>query len=226
MTQLARLISILTQLKSKRLSTAPELAERYEVSVRTIYRDMRKLEEAGVPIVSIEGKGYSLLDGYQVAPVQFTEQEANALITAHHLTKKTKDTSFIRDFEEALSKIKSVFRSSVLEKTEFLNQKLMVLDYSYEKIDSNALAEFQMAITNLNRIEINYLKANGPEPVLRKIDPLAFYSLDNKWILIAYCHLRCDLRAFRIDRIRQFKVLAEKFEDYHFNLADYFKGEV
>ena len=91
MSQLPRLISILTLLKSKRLLTATELSERFDVSVRTIYRDIRKLEEAGVPVITIEGKGYSLLDGYSVAPVQFSEKEANALITAQHLVKQTQE---------------------------------------------------------------------------------------------------------------------------------------
>jgi len=104
MSQLPRLISILTLLKSKRLLTASELSERFDVSIRTIYRDIRKLEEAGVPIITIEGKGYSLLDGYSVASVQFTEKEANSLITAQHLVKQTQDQSFIDDFTEAMTK--------------------------------------------------------------------------------------------------------------------------
>ena len=114
MNQLSRLISILTLLKSKRLLTATEVSERFDVSIRTVYRDMRKLEEAGVPISTIEGKGYSLVEGYTVAPVQFTEQQANALITARHMVSHSQDSSFIRDFEDALTKIKSVFKDSIL----------------------------------------------------------------------------------------------------------------
>ena len=97
MTQLSRLISLLTLLRSKRLLTATELAEKYGVSVRTIYRDIRKLEEAGVPVYSIEGRGYSLVETYAMAPVQFSEKEANALITAQEIVKQSKDASFIKD---------------------------------------------------------------------------------------------------------------------------------
>ncbi|MBV1924668.1 MAG: HTH domain-containing protein, partial [Flavobacteriaceae bacterium] len=111
MSQLSRLISILTLLKSKRLLTATELAEKYDVSIRTIYRDIRKLEEAGIPVYTIEGRGYSLMDHYTVAPVQFTEKQANALITAQHIVNQSKDSSFITNFNDALVKIKSVFRS-------------------------------------------------------------------------------------------------------------------
>jgi len=150
MSQLPRLISLLTLLKSKRLLTATELADKYTVSVRTIYRDIRKLEEAGIPVYSIEGKGYSLVDNYAVPPVQFTEKEANALITAQHIIKQSKDASFVHDFNEALVKIKSVFRTSIQEKSELLNDKLYVFNMEYEDHASNALSEIQLAITHFN----------------------------------------------------------------------------
>jgi predicted DNA-binding transcriptional regulator YafY len=202
--------------------TATELSQKFDVSIRTIYRDIRKLEEAGVPVISIEGKGYTLMDGYTVAPVQFSEKQANALITAHHLVKQTKDASFVKDFEEALTKIKSVFRSSIQEKSELLSNKIFVFNFNYENTNSNALSEIQLAITSLSYMEINYQKANDPDVSFRKIEPCALYSTDNKWILVAWCHLREDFRSFRIDRIRHFRVLAEKFEDRKFDLSKYF----
>jgi len=223
MSQLSRLISILTLLKSKRLLTASELAQKYEVSVRTIYRDIRKLEEAGVPVVTIEGRGYSLVDGYTVAPVQFTEKQANALITAQHLVSQTNDASFVEDFKEALTKIKSVFKTSIQQKSELLHSKIHVFDTNYENISSNALSEIQLAITNFNYVEINYQKANDPDISFRKIEPYAFYATNHKWILIAWCHLRNDYRAFRIDRIQHFKILHSTFEERKFNLQTYFQ---
>jgi len=223
MSQLSRLISILTLLKSKRLLTATELAHKFEVSIRTIYRDIRKLEEAGVPIITIEGRGYSLMDGYTVAPVQFTEKQANALITAQHLVSQTNDSSFVAEFKEALTKIKSVFRTSIQEKSELLHSKIHIFDTNYENISSNALSEIQLAITNFNYIEINYQKANDTNISFRKIEPYAFYATNYKWILIAWCHLRKEYRAFRLDRIQHFKILQEKFEDRKFNLQTYFQ---
>jgi len=222
MTQLARLISILTLLRSKRLLTASELAEKYDVSVRTIYRDIRKLEEAGVPVCTVEGRGYSLIDTYTIAPVQFTEKQANALITAEHIINQSKDASFVNDFKEALTKIKSVFKTSVQEKSEILSDKIHVFNWKLEDTFSDALSEIQLAVTNFNVMEINYKKANDYQISNRKIEPCAMYSTDNKWILIAWCHLRNDVRAFRIDRIQNFKILEEKFEDRKFNINDYF----
>lgn len=224
MSQLARLISILTLLKSKRLITAPELSQKYEVSIRTIYRDIRKLEDAGVPVITIEGRGYSLMDGYTVAPVQFTEKQANALITAEHIINQSKDQSFVNDFNEALTKIKSVFRTSIQEKSELLSDKIYVLNNNRETIDSNALSEIQLAITNFNLVEINYQKLNQEDVSFRTIEPCAMYSSENKWILIAWCHLRNDYRAFRIDRIRQFKILQDTFKDRQFSFREHFKS--
>jgi predicted DNA-binding transcriptional regulator YafY len=222
MSQLSRLISILTLLKSKRLLTASELAEKFDVSVRTIYRDIRKLEEAEVPIYTVEGRGYSLIDSYTIAPVQFTEKQANALITAQHLINQSKDAAFVNDFNDALTKIKSVFRSSIQEKSELLSDKIHVFNWDYEDISSDALPEIQLAITNFSFLEINYQKAKDPTTSFRKIEPVAMYSISNKWILIAWCHLRNEFRSFRVDRIQHFKILPKKFDDRKFNLQDYF----
>jgi len=225
MNQLSRLISILTLLKSKRLLTATEVSERFDVSVRTVYRDMRKLEESGVPIATIEGKGYSLVEGYTVAPVQFTEQQANALITASHMVADSQDSSFIRDFNEALTKIKSVFKDSVLEKSEHLHHKIAVLDKSFRNLESDTLSEIQTAITNFRFVEISYLKANDYESSHRKIEPVALYTISGKWVLMAWCHLRNEYRAFRIDRIQRFQVLNKKFEDRNFDFGNYFSHQ-
>ncbi len=224
MSQLARLITILTLLKSKRVLTATELSNKFDVSIRTVYRDIQKLIEAGVPIITLEGRGYTLMDGYTVAPVQFTEKEANALITAQNLVVKTNDISFVADFEDAMTKVKSVFRSSVLEKSEMLNKKMYVFGARQENISSNALSELQLAITNFNYTEINYRKADDPNISFRKIEPCAILSTQNKWILMAWCHLRKDYRAFRVDRIQHFKILPEKFEDRKFNLREYYQA--
>ena len=224
MSQLSRLISILTLLKSKRLLTATELSQKFNVSVRTIYRDIRKLEEAGVPVATIEGRGYSLMEGYTVAPVQFTEKQANALVTAKHLVQQTQDTSFIANFDDALTKITSVFKSTVQEKSELLSSKIYVYNPNYEDISSDALSELQVAITNFNYTEISYRKAEATENTFRKIEPYALISTQQKWILIAWCHLRNSYRAFRLDRMQHFKILEDTFKDRKFNLKTYFRS--
>ncbi len=95
--RVSRLTAIITQLQTKKLLTATELAAKFSVSVRTIYRDMQALEDAGIPIYVEEGKGYRMVEHYRLAPVMFTESEANALIIAEQLVLNNKDSSFIKD---------------------------------------------------------------------------------------------------------------------------------
>lgn len=109
--RLSRLTAILTQLQTKRLLTANELAEKFSISKRTVYRDIKALEQADVPILTEDGKGYTLMEGYRIPPVMFTESEANALITAEKLILKNRDASFVKEYSEAINKIKSVLRN-------------------------------------------------------------------------------------------------------------------
>ncbi|MEM1325768.1 MAG: YafY family protein [Bacteroidota bacterium] len=222
MNHLSRLINMLTILKSKRIVTSTELAKRFEVSVRTIYRDIKKLEVLGVPIVTIEGKGYSIMEGYTVAPVMFNEMEVNALITAEQLIASTNDASLIQHFDQTLQKIKSVFKRSLQSQGELLNSKMLVLKSEASSIKSTSLTHFQMAIINFRVVDLTYQAPNKPLTE-RKIEPLAIYSYDERWIVIGWCRLRDDYRAFRLDRIQHFKVLMETFEDKHFDLGNYFR---
>lgn len=221
MNHLSRLLSILTMLKSKRIITGTELAKKYEVSLRTIYRDIKKLEESGVPIMTIEGRGYAIMDGYTVAPIMFDEMEVNALITAEQLIAKTNDESLIQHFEQTLQKIKSVFRSALQIQGELLNSKMQVLKSSPSEGKSSSLTYIQMAIINFRVTEISYT-AKGKETTFRQIEPLAIYSYNEKWIVVGWCRLRQDYRSFRLDRIQHFKILEERFEDRHFDLRNYF----
>ncbi len=116
--RLSRLTAILTQLQTKRILTSTTLAEKFSVSVRTIYRDIRALEQAGVPIFTEDGKGYSLIEGYRIPPVMFTENEANALITTEQLVLKNRDSSLIAAYTEAINKIKAVLLYSTKEKVD------------------------------------------------------------------------------------------------------------
>ena len=124
--QLSRLIAILIQLQTKRLITSSSLAEKFKVSVRTIYRDIKALEQAGVPVLTEDGKGYSLMEGYKVPPVMFSENEANALITVEQLVLKNSDRSLIREYTEAVNKIKAVLLHSTKQKVELLSNRIAV----------------------------------------------------------------------------------------------------
>ena len=221
MNHLSRLLAMLTMLKSKRIVTGPELARKFEVSLRTIYRDIRKLEESGVPVITIEGIGYSIMDGYMVAPIMFNEMEVNALITAEKLIAKTNDDSLIKHFEQTLQKIKSVFKSTLQSQGELLDSKMFIYKSKADDVKSTSLSYIQMAITNYRITEITYQAKDKPI-TKRNIEPVAIFCYDERWIVIGWCHLRKDYRSFRLDRIMQFKVLEEKFEPRNFDLGKYF----
>ena len=186
MNHLSRLLSILTILKSKRIVTGNELADKFDVSLRTIYRDIRKLEGSGVPLVTLEGRGYTIMEGYTVQPIMFDEEEVNALVTAEQLIAKTNDDSLISNFERTLTKIKSVFKGSLQVKGEILKDKMLILKPNIPAEKTDSLSSIQTAIVNFRVMEINYV-AKSEESTFRKVEPSAVFSFDERWILIAWC---------------------------------------
>lgn len=223
--RLSRLTAIITQLQSGRVITATYLAEKYEVSVRTIYRDMRTLEKSGIPIITEEGKGYSLMEGYQLPPVLFTEDEANALITAEQLVIKDKDQSFIENYRDAIVKIKAVLRYSQKDKAALLAKRISIGDNEKHETTSNNLMTIQSAITHFKVLEIEYISSGG-KLTNRCIEPFAFYNNRGNWLLIAFCRLRQDFRAFRIDYIQRVVTLEETFDPHNMTVEEYFETYV
>jgi predicted DNA-binding transcriptional regulator YafY len=219
--RLSRLTTILTQLQTKRLLTASELANKFSVSNRTIYRDIKALEEAGVPILTEEGKGYFLMEGYRIPPVMFTESEANALITAEQLILKNKDASFVKEYKEAINKIKSVLRYNTKEKANLLSNRVVFRYNTGNNQTSNFLSTLQLALTNFNCCEIDYLNEKN-ENSKRIIEPFALYNTQENWVLIAFCQLRNSFRAFRLDRIQHSITLNKQFEPHKITLQEYF----
>lgn len=218
--RLSRLTAILTQLQTKRLLTSTELADKFSVSVRTIYRDIRALEQAGVPIITEEGKGYALMEGYKIPPVMFTETQANALITAEQLVLKNKDASFIKDYSEAIEKVKAVLKYSQKDKVNLLSERTRFNQNLNRERNSNNLSELQFALTNFRLVNIDYINADE-KTTSRIIEPFALLSTEN-WLLVAYCQLREEFRFFRLDRIKKLQVLNEYFEPHKMTLQEYF----
>lgn len=220
--RVSRLTAIVMQLQTKRMLTATELAARFSVSTRTIYRDIRALEQAGIPVITEDGKGYMLMEGYRVPPVMFSESEANALITAEQLVLKSKDSSFSRDYTAAINKVKAVLRQDAKDKAELLSVRIAVTPALPDNSRSDILSTIQQALTSLSVLHITYSSEHGKEHTERKIEPFAmYYSQEGNWLLIAYCRLRSDYRMFRLDKILGIKVLDEKFPLHKLTLAEY-----
>ena len=220
--RLSRLTSILLKLQTKPFVSVKQLAEDFQISKRTVYRDIIALEASGVPIVPIEGKGYSLIEGYSIPPVMFTESEANALILAEMIIAKTKDDSLIKEFNNVTDKIKSVLKNSEKQKADFLSDRIVIgKNWNYSRTSSH-LTDIQKAITNFDLLKIEYQKENDPNITQRTIEPFAIYhNTFDDWILTAWCRLRNEFRNFRIDRIIKLQKLDEKFTPHKITLAEY-----
>jgi predicted DNA-binding transcriptional regulator YafY len=220
MTRLTRLTNILIHLQSRRVLTAQELADKFDITQRTVYRDIRALEEAGVPIFGEAGKGYSLADCYRIPPIMFTPQEINALLTAQQLLQKNADKSLYNDLTNIVTKIKAIIRYSEKEKAEKLEERLHIFSNNQTN-ETNLLATIQLAITNCMLLKIKYYTLHADTVSDRFVEPLAIYLTKGNWIMIAFCRLRNDLRAFRIDRVLHHITTSEIFPDRQFSFADY-----
>lgn len=219
--RLARLTAIVTQLQTKRILTSTELAAKFSVSVRTIYRDIRALEQAGVPVVTEEGRGYSLMEHYRLPPIMFSEAQANALILAEQLILKNKDASFIKNYSEAIDKIKAVLGSNIKDKANLLMDRTRFSQNINGERNSHNLSDLQFALTNFLVTEIEYTN-ELTETTQRKIEPFALLSTQENWLLVAWCRLRQEFRYFRLDRIQEISVLSEKFEPHKLTLQGFF----
>lgn len=213
-------MAILTHLQTKRLLTAAQLADRFSVSVRTIYRDIRALEQSGVPIITEEGKGYSLMEGYRLPPVMFTEAQANALVLAEQLVLKSKDASLVQDYMEAIDKIKAVLKFSMKDKVNLLSERTRFDENLYRERNSHYLSDIQFALTNFRLLKMDYTNEQQLASS-RVVEPFALLSTDN-WLLVAFCRLRQEFRFFRLDRIQKIEVLDETFEAHNMTLQDFF----
>lgn len=221
--RLARLTAILTQLQSKRIVTAKDIAEKHNVSIRTVYRDIRTLEKSGIPILTEEGKGYSVMEGYKIPPVMFTQDEANALITAEQLISKNKDQSLTEQYESAINKIKSVLKYNQKEKTELLTNRIQVRNNRENEKTSNYLIKLQSTISNYQVVKMDYLSL-ADNKSQREIEPFALYTTQENWVLIAFCREKKDFRAFRLDCIQKLQILEKNFKPHKMTLQEYLEN--
>lgn len=223
-TRLARLVALLTLLQTKRTLTATELAQRFSVSTRTIYRDIRTLEQAGVPVVTQEGKGYTIMEGYRLPPVMFTREEAIALLTAEKLAAGLTDQPTAQLTGAAMDKLRSALRRTDRDHVETLAPRIQVLSTVGQPDRPNAYQQLVTAITNQRVVQLLYSAADADEPTLRDIEPIGLY-LSQQWHVVAYCRLRQAFRNFRLDRIKRLTISQETFAARPESLQQYWTAE-
>lgn len=223
LSRLTRLTAMVTLLQSRKLVTAALLSQKFNISIRTVYRDVKALQHAGIPVLAEDGKGYMLMEGYTLPPLMLSETEANALITAEQMVLKNKDASFVKNYVEAVTKIKALLRYSTKDKAEMLSQRIEFRPYDATSSSSNYVASLQVAITDLTVIKIHYNSIGENKTTTRHIEPFALYHTQQNWVLIAWCRLRKEMRSFRLDRIQKMETTLEKFKPQTFTLQEYFE---
>ena len=223
MNRMERLIAIITVLQSRKFVTAEKIAEKYKISVRTVYRDIKALCESGIPIGFEAPKGYFIVQGYFLPPVSFTSEEANALLLMESLAKGFADRSIQKHYSSALSKVKAGLRTTQKDNVETLSDtiKLQLPDRLYQ--DHEYMSSIQTAISDKKILTIEY-KNNKEENSKRDIEPIGLIFYAFGWHLIGWCHLRKEYRDFKVSRIVKLKCTEVPFKkEPHLPLTEYMK---
>ncbi|MGL1956803.1 MAG: YafY family transcriptional regulator [Colwellia sp.] len=223
MNRINRISATLIQLQSKRVVKAKDIADRFSISLRTVYRDIKTLEEAGIPILSEAGIGYSIMNGYKLPPIMFTKEEATALLTAEKFIEKMSDDSTERFYKSAMFKIKAVLRHSEKDLLEDLDKHIEVIPSknAYKKPEAKILQTILQCITDKQVLSIDYFAGYSEQSTKREVESIGICYYSNHWHLIAFCKLRNEYRDFRVDRI--IKTIPEDtfFKKNHPTLKEY-----
>ena len=223
-----RIIAILIQLQSKRVVKAQELADRFQVSLRTIYRDIRTLEASGVPILSEAGVGYSIMQGYRLPPVMFTREEAGSFVAAEKLMQKFTDKGLGAYFESAMFKLKSVMNGEDQDWVNAIESHIQIApqDPLFNKGVPDALEILFDSIAAKKQVHLVYLAQDTATPTHRFIEAVGLFHEGNFWYIMAYCHLRKDYRQFRTDRIQHIDPTELDFSKQHEPLERYLQSSI
>ncbi|MGV3459475.1 MAG: helix-turn-helix transcriptional regulator [Flavobacterium sp.] len=202
MNRFDRITAILIQLQSRRVVKAQDLADRFGISLRTVYRDIRTLEEAGVPLYGEAGVGYSLVDGYRLPPVMFTREEAMAFLTAEKLMEKFTDELLGEHYASAMYKVKALLRGTEKDLLENLDGNIIVTNKKRDKLPPvNVLDVLLKGVAEKTALKLVYRAFGNEENSERLIEPIGIFHENENWYTVAWCHLRGEYRQFRADRI-------------------------
>lgn len=222
MNRIDRLLALILYLQSRRTCTAEAMAEHFGLSVRTIYRDIAALGEAGVPILAEAGIGYSLMKGYLLPPVNFSEQEAYALSTGVMLAQRMTTHSYNEKMQSALDKIKAVLPNEAKHRLELLANGMATPQANHPQ--QADLSVLQQAIARQQLLTFDYHSASQTQSS-RAVEAAGLVFYLGRWHLIAWCRLRQDYRDFRTDRIQNLHLHDEEFQARgDFNAKDFLQN--
>ena len=215
MNRLDRISALLVQLQSRPIVKSSEMAERYGVSMRTIYRDMRTLSEAGVPICGSSGVGYSLVEGYRLPSLMFTKEEAMAFLTAEKIIEKLTDSQNSNYFHQGMDKIRSALRAVDKKYLHEMDDTIAV--YRSRNIRESIPNLLQTILSSINDkliIEIDYTNVDDNKSK-RALEAVGVTYTHPHWYLSAWCFLREEYRVFRLDRIGHIEITNNKQTKVH-----------
>ena len=220
-----RMLSIVVMLLNRRSITAKELAEKFEVSLRTVYRDIDAINEAGIPIVSTQGSGggFSIMENYKLNHQVLTLEDTRTILMA---LKGISTTVRGQGMERAMEKISSLVPKDKKEELE-RNMDQLVIDY----LPWGYNEEFQQRIQNLNKaivgnllVDLDYLNLKG-ERITRTIEPMTLMFKGYNWYLFAYCRLRENGRLFKLSRVKEITVTHRTYLRRNISFKSYIKDE-
>jgi predicted DNA-binding transcriptional regulator YafY len=213
MNRIDRLFAILLTLQHKRRVRAQDLADQFEISKRTIYRDMSALNQMGVPIASLPGEGFELVEGYYVPPLMFTKNEAVALLLGTQFLTQQAAGSVTQSAETALAKIKIVLPEQVRAKAESLTDIISFMTPRAKfNLDDPQLLLIQKAIQEKRVLHLRYQAYKQEEASERDVEPHQLFYVDGFWYLEAYCRMRKGMRDFRLSRMDKVTPRSEVFK--------------
>lgn len=211
-----RLLAIVLELQAHGVRRAEDLAAIFEISKRTVYRDIQALCEAGVPVVAEPGRGYSLEPGYFLPPLRFSADEAVMLLLGADVMAQSFDAEYQTAAEDAARKIAGALPPERQTEVQVLRDSIrFIAEGAGERMDG-LLRQVRRSIVARRTLRFHYTARRGQDGEgtqrLRQADPYALVHVNGTWHLVAYDHDRRDLRHFRLERIDQLSVLPQTFE--------------
>ncbi len=204
-----RLFQIVQLLRTHKSITARQMAQRLEVSERTIYRDMQDLSLASVPIISETGVGYSIDSSYSLPPITFNEDELEALLLGARMVQSWSDRKMAAEAARVIEKIECILPQDL--KRSLQSQEILVPAFHIFSDVAQQLPGIRGSIKRQNKIQLYYQRADSQRSQ-RIIWPLGLFFWGKVWTMVAWCEKRNEYRQFRIDRIEQYEVLDEIFQ--------------
>ena len=209
------MLAIVLELQGKGRQRAEDLAATFETSKRTIYRDIQALGEAGVPLVAVPGRGYALMKGYFLPPLSFNTEEATMLLLGSDVMAQNFDAQYRQAAQSASRKIEGVLPETLRDEVHYLQSSIRFVVPSTQAQEAEIIQQLRRAIIDHVTVRFHYhtryAQSGKSEQHTREADPYGLAHIRNNWNLVAYCHLRKDIRNFRIDRMDALEVLPQTF---------------